>query len=391
MPMDKRITKVMLEEVITLRKTLHRYPELSGNERQTAGWVKAFLEKTKPDRLIEHLGGHGLAAIYDSEREGPSVLLRADMDALPIQEVNEFPYKSQYDGVGHKCGHDGHSAILAGVSAILGRERPQTGRVIILFQGEEETGQGAEKVIRDPLFQEIKPDYVFALHNLPGFQEKTVVLKQGPFASASKGMIIELTGRSSHAAHPEQGNSPGPVLPDLIRGLLSIPEEKKAFKDFLLLTIIHVRLGEVAFGTNPGNALVMATLRSFLNDDMEVFTRMAEAKVRELASRHKIRADISYTEVFPATHNKAEPTTLVLQAAKAIGARIKMIDEPFRWSEDFGHFTQAFPGALFGIGSGENHPSLHNNDYDFPDGILETGISMFLKISDQLLNARKDV
>jgi amidohydrolase len=379
--MTEKISKEILEDVVRLRKTLHRYPELSGNERQTAGWVKAFLEKQGPERMIENIGGHGLAAIFDSGQEGPTILFRADLDALPIQEVNTFDYKSQHEGVSHKCGHDGHTAILAGVAAVLGRERPDKGRVVLLFQGEEETGQGAEKVIRDPLFQEILPDQVYALHNLPGYPEKAIVIKDGPFASASKGMIIELTGRSSHAAHPEQGNSPGLVLPELIGGLQGIPAEKSAFRDFVLLTIIHVKLGELAFGTNPGKGVVMATLRSFLNDDMKVFTRRSESLVKTLADRNGLEASIRYTEVFPATHNQKEATETVRKAAKAIGARVLGIEEPFRWSEDFGHFTQQFPGALFGIGSGEKHPSLHNNDYDFPDEIIETGIAMFLEIA----------
>jgi amidohydrolase len=379
--MTETISKDILEEVTRLRKTLHSYPELSGNERQTAGWVKAFLEKQGPERIIENIGGHGLAAIFDSGQEGPTILFRADLDALPIQEANEFTHKSQYEGVSHKCGHDGHTAILAGVAAVFGRERPEKGRVVLLFQGEEETGQGAEKVIKDPLFQEILPERVFALHNLPGYPKKAIVIKDGPFASASKGMIIELTGRSSHAAHPEQGNSPGLLLPELIGGLQSIPAEKSAFRDFVLLTIIHVKLGEVAFGTNPGKGVVMATLRSFLNDDMQVFTRKAESLVKTLAERHELEASIRYAEVFPATHNQKEAADMVRKAAEANGAKVLGIEEPFRWSEDFGHFTQQFPGALFGIGSGEKHPSLHNNDYDFPDEIIETGIAMFLEIA----------
>ena len=388
--MTESISKEILEDLVQLRKTLHRYPELSGNERQTAGWVKAFLEKQRPDRIIEKIGGHGLAAIFDSGQEGPTILFRADLDALPIQEANEFDYKSQHEGVSHKCGHDGHTAILAGVAAVLGRERPERGRVVLLFQGEEETGQGAEKVIKDPLFQEILPDQVYALHNLPGYPEKTIVVKDGPFASASKGMIIELTGRSSHAAHPEQGNSPGLILPELIGGLQGIPAESSAFRDFVLLTIIHVKLGELAFGTNPGKGVVMATLRSFLNDDMKVFTRRAESLVKTLADRNGLEASIRYTEVFPATHNQIGATDTVRKAAGANGARVLDIEDPFRWSEDFGHFTQQFPGALFGIGSGEKHPSLHNNDYDFPDEIIETGIAMFLEIARLASNKEDD-
>jgi amidohydrolase len=379
------------EEVIKLRQTLHRYPELSGNERQTAGWIKAFLEKQSPDRIIEGIGGYSLAAVYDSGRPGPVVLFRADIDALPIQEVNDFSHKSQHDGVSHKCGHDGHTAILAGLAMMLKRNKPETGSAVLLFQAEEETGQGAEKVINDPLFREIVPDYVFALHNLPGFKKGSIILREGTFASASKGMIIRLEGLSSHAAHPEQGNSPGPVLPEYIGELLSIQKKKALFQDFVLLTIIHLRLGEVAFGTNPGKATLMATLRTFLNDDMDVLTAQAEELVRRISESHKLKADISYTEVFPATHNHSSAFDILSRAAKSKGFPVIMPEEPFRWSEDFGHFSMHYPGALFGLGAGRNHPGLHNNDYDFPDDIISTGIQMFSQISRQLLNQIKDV
>ncbi len=376
----------LLAEAVKLRKTLHRYPEVSGQERQTAGWIKAFLERYKPDQIIEGIGGNSLVAIFDSQKEGPTLMLRADMDALPILEINDFPHKSQYDGVSHKCGHDGHSAILAAISAIVAENRPSKGRLVLLFQAEEETGQGAEKVIKDPKFQTIKPDYIFSLHNLPGFKKHTVIIKENAFASASKGVIIKLQGSSSHAAHPEKGNSPGPMLPELIDGLLKIPKSKTDFQDFTLITVIHVHMGEVAFGTNPGDGVVMATLRSYRNIDMQTLTEKVEQHVRTLAATYKISADISYAEVFPATHNHSLCCEVIEKAAASGNIPLHPISLPFRWSEDFGHFTLNFPGALFGIGAGKNYPSLHQGDYDFPDEIIKTGVLMFYHIADQILN-----
>lgn len=377
--------KEFVPDVVRFRKTLHRYPELSGQERQTAGWIKARLEKHSPDNIVEGIGGQSLAAVYDSGKPGPSLLLRADIDALPIQETNDFSHKSQHDGVSHKCGHDGHAAILTGVAAVVAKNRPKKGRLILLFQAEEETGQGAEKIIKDPRFQDILPDMVFSLHNLPGFKKHEIILREGTFASASKGVIIRLTGKSSHAAHPELGKSPGPMLPDLISGLLNIPNQKEAFKDFNLITIIHVRLGEVAFGTNPGEGVVMATLRSFSNADMMVMTRKLENLVSDLSQHYNITPEISYTEVFPATRNNPANCEIVRKAAEETGATVHTISEPFRWSEDFGHFAVHFPSVLFGVGAGRKHPSLHQNDYDFPDEIIPTAISMFYHISDQVV------
>ncbi len=377
--------KSQLKEITKLRRTLHSYPELSGHEKHTAGRIKAFLKLSDPDRIIEGLGGHGIAAIYDSGNRGPAVLLRADLDALPIDEVNGFAHRSQSQGVSHKCGHDGHMAILAGVSTILKNHRPSVGSAILLFQPEEETGQGAAKVITDPKFDAIRPDYVFALHNLPGYDKNVIVFKEGPFASASTGMIIRMNGRSSHAAHPEQGNSPVNMMTETIRKLINIPKVKNDFKSFVLLTIIHARLGEVAFGTTPGKAAVMATLRTYLDEDMLLLKNKAEKSVRRLEKEYDIQCNISYTEEFPATINHPEVTSKVEEAMQKAGAAREVLNEPFRWSEDFGHFTSTFKGALFGIGSGKDHPSLHNHDYDFPDEIIETGINMFYHLTDKLV------
>jgi len=377
--------KKLIPEVSRLRKTLHRYPEIAGQERQTAGWIKATLEKYSPDRIIEGIGGYGMAALYDSGQPGPTVLFRAEMDALPIAESNDFSHKSQHDGVSHKCGHDGHAAILTGVAAAISGNRPATGRLVLLYQPEEETGHGAEKVIKDRKFQEISPDTVFSLHNLPGFRKNEIVLREGVFASASKGVIIQLKGISTHAAHPELGRSPGPMLPELISGLLAIPGRKNDFRDYTLITIVHVRLGEVDFGTNPGEGVVMATMRSFSNEDMIVLSEKLESLVNRLSKKYKIEPSIRYTQVFPVTVNNQNNCDIVRKAAEMNGLNVHTISEPFRWSEDYGHFAAHFPSVLFGIGAGRKHPSLHQSDYDFPDEIMPAAISMFCSIAGEVL------
>lgn len=375
--------KKILDAARALRKELHSYPELSGKEKHTASRIKDFLSEQSPSEIIENIGGYGLAAVFDSGKKGPAVLFRADLDALPIEEVNTFDHRSKIEGVSHKCGHDGHMAMLTGFSMVLKNRKPEKGRIILLFQPEEETGQGAEKLIRDKKYTRIRPDLAFACHNLPGFDKNTVIIKEGPFASASKGMIVDLKGRSSHAAHPEQGNSPVKMFCNLMEGLIKIGEHKRYYDDFALITIIHAKLGERAFGTNPGKASVMATLRTFLDSDMEKMTSKAEKLIEELSEKYSIQASVSYTEEFPATVNGKKASSLVDQAISLSGAKRHTINEAFRWSEDFGNFTADTEGALFGIGAGIDHPSLHNHDYDFPDDIIETGVRIFSHIADQ--------
>jgi amidohydrolase len=366
-----------LRQIIAFRHQLHQHPELSGKEIETAKKIKEFLGIFQPDKIYENLGGAGLAAVYKGSAKGPTVLLRADTDALPITETNNFDYKSKNKGVAHKCGHDGHSAILSGVALALHQQRPARGRVVLLFQPAEETGQGARRVIDDPKFAELQPDYAFALHNLPGFAAGHVVIKNQHFAAASKGMIIRLTGKTSHAANPEHGISPAMAVADIIKGLTELSMEKKGFRDFKLITVIHTRLGEIAFGTTPGYAEVMATLRSFRNDDMQRLTEKALEIAEKAADQYHLHEKIEWREEFPATVNDPECVDIIRQTAAKNSLKIEDPDTPFRWSEDFGYFTSEYKGAMFGIGSGVKHPELHYPDYDFPDMIIPQAIAMF--------------
>lgn len=375
-----------ISKLIDFRKELHQNPELSGQEIQTSKRIANFLTGTNPSDIITGLGGNGLAIIYDSEKPGPCVLIRADMDALPIQESNDFGYRSHRDGVAHLCGHDGHSTILAGVGLSLAENPIKKGKVILLFQPAEETGQGAAAVISDPKFTKIKPDYAFALHNLPGFERGEIFVREGTFASASTGLIAHLKGLSSHAAHPEDGRNPDRALAQMILGLNYIASHPDDFDDFTLLTVIHAKLGEVAFGTTPGSATLMATLRTYLNSDMKKLKTEVESTIRNVSKEHKLKCDIEYTEEFPATINSSECSAVLHKAANRLNIHVNRLESPFRWSEDFGHFTQLCKSTLFGVGSGKNHPQLHNEDYDFPDDIIEPSVKLFVEIVNQLLN-----
>jgi amidohydrolase len=270
--------------------------------------------------------------------------------------------------------------IVAGLAPIIADRRIFKGSVILLFQPAEETGEGAALVIKDKRFEAIKPDYIFALHNLPGFPINSVVMKNGIFAAASKGMIIKLKGKTSHAAEPEHGINPAAAVAKIIQSFNTLISSINNLKDFSLLTIIHVKLGEKAFGTSPGYAEVMATLRAYRNEDMDLITQEAVEIAEGIAAGEKLEVEIDWTEEFPATVNEETCAVKIRAAAKQNDLKVVEIDTPFKWSEDFGHFTNLFKGALFGIGSGEGHPDLHNPDYDFPDEIIGHGINMFFSI-----------
>lgn len=373
-----------VDSLVSLRKELHAGPELSGREHKTSGRIAGILEELNPDILRENIGGTGVAALFRGEEKGPLIMVRSELDALPIQEVNDFEYRSVIDGVSHKCGHDGHMAIAVGVARYFSKNRPGRGGIMVLFQPSEENGEGAQRVMEDPFMKEMRPDFVLALHNLPGYPVNRIVLSNEVFASASKGLIVRLNGKTAHAAEPEKGLSPAMAVSDIIRELMQLQNEP-IFRSFVLLTIIHVRIGEIAFGTTPDKAVVMATLRAFDNNEMELLSEKAVDIVEQNARHYGLRCDVSWTEEFLATENDMRVNKVVENVAHRKGYDVSHLKQPFKWSEDFSCFTREIPGALFGLGAGENHPELHNPDYDFPDELIETGVTMFTGVCEQML------
>ncbi len=367
------------QELVKLRHHIHQHPELSNEEVKTAALIYEKLEALNPDELYKNIGGVGLAAVFNGDEPGPGILFRSELDALPIDETIDIPYRSKVKGVSHKCGHDGHMAIIYGLAREIATNRPKRGRVIILYQPAEETGDGARAIVADPQYPLIKPDYAFALHNLPGNPVGQVMVKAGPFNCASRGMIINLTGYTAHAAYPETGNSPALALADLLQDFPKIADGIE--KDELLMTTtIHAIMGEPALGIAPADATFMVNLRSESNEGMEMLVNAARELAEKTAKKYDLRLNIDWTEVFDASQNDPECVDQVVKAATATGHDVKMLEEPFRWAEDFGAISASAKGAMFAFGAGEGRPQIHNSDYDFPDELIEKGKSIFFEI-----------
>ncbi len=365
---------------------LHRNPELSGKEDSTSITIQEYITEYEPDRLVTNLGGKGIAAEFTGSDPGPRILLRCDMDALPINETMDIPHRSVTSGISHKCGHDGHMTIMMGVAARLHKTPPEKGSVVLLFQPAEETGEGARKVVADSKFKDIEPNIIFALHNLPGFQMGSIILKNGVFASASRGVVVELTGVSSHASEPNMGKSPALAVAQLIEAFTSLSQTPFPNENAALVTVIHARVGNRDFGTTPGEGCVMATLRARSTKAMNILSKRAEGMAETIADTFQLDCRISWTQEFPVSINSGKAVNTVLTAAKNLDLRIIQPDVPFPWSEDFGHFTKKYPGALFGIGAGTGTPVLHSPMYDFPDELIEVGVEISIEIIKELLN-----
>ncbi|MEQ9695532.1 amidohydrolase [Shimia sp. SDUM112013] len=379
------LSSEQLDYLVALRYALHQSPEVSGEEVQTAERIAAELTKLGADRLWRGLGGHGVAAEFAGREKGPTVLLRCELDGLPIREISDLPYKSTIPGKGHLCGHDGHMVSLLGVATRLAT-RPQKGRVILLFQPAEETGAGAQAVIDDPRWPEIRPDFAFAYHNVPGRPMGEVGLREGPGNCASRGMQILLEGKSSHAAAPEDGVSPGPAMAALMNCLPELSFGTIGDEAFSLATLTHANLGEPTFGIAPADGELRVTLRSMTNERMDALMQEALHIVEKHAEG--LSVDILWHDVFRAVVNDVEAIGIARTAAGALGQRCHEMPTPMRWSEDFGRFgDDGAKVALLYLGAGEDIPQLHNPDYDFPDALVPVAVDLFSQVVQDMLGS----
>lgn len=376
-----------MEELIQLRHDLHKNPEVSGNEVNTAKNIVEFLSKYSPNQLITKIGGEGILAIYKGKKTGKSILFRCELDALPIQEINSFAHKSNHEGVSHKCGHDGHMAILCGFAKKLSENQLEKGTVYLLFQPAEEDGNGAKSILSDVKFDKIQPDYAFALHNLPSYKKHQIVCKENTFTCAVNSMIIKLEGKTSHAGEPENGINPALAIAKIIMFFNSKINTDLASSKYCGITPIHINMGEKAYGVSAGYGEIHYTIRSNSNAEMKTIEGDLEKNVLEIASHFNLKPTINWTQSFQANENNSSAVNFIRKAALHLDADILEKELPFTFGEDFGLFTQKFKGAMLGLGAGENTPALHNPDYDFPDEIIETGIQLFDQITKEILNA----
>lgn len=372
----------ILETLTALRHELHSHPEVSGEEAETRDRVRTNLNKISPGADIQE-AGKGLIATYGGTAKGPTTVIRAELDALPIQEVNQMWYKSQNPGVSHKCGHDGHMTMVAGLAHLLEEQPPEKGNVVLLFQSAEETGQGARWMLDEPAFRSLKPDYAFSLHNLPGVPMHQITCKTGTFCAASTGIKIKLHGKTAHASSPDTGVSPAMGISRLAVILESLVQNS-SFSDFTLLTITHLQVGEPTFGISPGTGELRVTIRAYRDSDLNELKGLIELQVEQVAQVEGLTFDISCHEPFAATTNDKNAVEMIQEVANQSGITFCQMPEPNPWSEDFGLFLQQSQGAMFGLGSGIDQPALHNPDYDFPDELIETGITMFWGLIQRL-------
>jgi amidohydrolase len=353
-----------------LRKKLNDSPEQSGYEFNTCRIIKSYLEGLSPDRIVKNKETESLLAILGKGKK--TVMFRSDMDAVHVGNGVYW----------HLCGHDGHTAI----GCELGRlftisDLRNKGCLALFFQSAEETGRGCLSAIKSGFFKDLNPDYVLSLHNLPGFPLGSVIVREGSFSSASTGLRLYFSGVSSHACSPDQGISP--VIP-LLKLVGIIPDIANKDRGELA-TIIHIRAGDEDFGITPKEALISLTLRA--KDD----TALSELAKKIESTAHKYALDCGtriskteLTEYFPDVWNDAVLVGILKDVAKINSYNVIEPEEPFKWSEDFGHFKKQYKSAMFGLGNGEDSKGLHEEGYEFSDSLVKTGAEFLMEVLRRL-------
>lgn len=374
--------KIEIEKITTLRHELHKCPELSLCESMTKRRLMNFIERETDLEVTDC--GKWFYALYRSPKEhAQSIAFRADFDALAIPETDGLPYCSANSGVSHKCGHDGHSAVLCGFAMAANRYGADK-NIYFIFQHAEEIGAGGRECAS--LIREKQISAIYAFHNWSGFPENSIVLREGIVQCASKGITASFTGASAHASQPENGRNPSEAIAKLVLSIDKIAKETD-YQGMVLATIVNIIAGTKNFGIAASKGEVSATIRSFYEADCEKLESRILEKAKSLAGDYHLFFSHEESDVFPETVNDPEATKQVIHAAKVCEKQIVYLKEPFRSSEDFGYYQKECPGVMFYIGNGEAYPQIHTEEYDFNDNIIETAIEIFAALGGVSLPA----
>lgn len=360
-----------LQLAVTLRREMHQHPELSNEEVWTKQHLITFLKTYTSLEIVDK--GTWFYAIYSAGENLPKVAFRAEFDALPMDEVLDIPWASQIPGKAHKCGHDGHAATLAAFALEIDQEGADK-NIYFLFQPAEETGDGAIQCVK--LIEEHQIDEIFAYHNMSGLPFKSVGIIDGTAFCASKGMSIHLKGSPAHASQPEQGVNPSFAIGHILGAIpqFTSPEVNKGL---ILCTVVQIDVGEHAFGIAASEGVLRMTIRARYEEELVRLQENLETYAKEQATQFGLMISFEYNDEFPETINHSESADKIRQATAVLGLPIIELEEAYRGSEDFGHFTKLTKGAYCFIGNGEQYPNVHTYEYDFRDELIEVGTALF--------------
>ncbi len=378
-------------ELVALRRDLHAHPELGFEETYTSARVIEALKLCGVDEIHAGIGKTGVVGIVKGKKSSPGKMigLRADMDALPMTENNDFPWRSTRPGMMHGCGHDGHTAMLVGAARYLAETRNFDGTAVLIFQPGEEGFAGAKAMIDDGLFDRFPVQSVYAMHNWPAMKPGTIGINSGPMMAAADRLTIEITGKGGHGAHAYLAIDPVLVAAHIITAVQSIVSRNVKPIDNAVVSLCALQAGDLgAMSVIPGKATLVGTVRTFSPDVQELVERRLHELCSAIALGFGASATVTFDRVYPATINTLDEAVFAGDVAESIVGAGNLVRnmEPSMGAEDFSFMLQAKPGAYLRLGQGgEGSCFLHNSRYDFNDDVLPLGSALHASLAEQAM------
>ena len=372
-----------IKKLTELRHEFHQYPELGFQETKTKTKIANFL-RAKGLQVIE---GVGVIGVLKSGSGSKTIGLRADMDALPIQETSKHAYSSKHPGVMHACGHDGHTTMLLGAAEELANSLDFDGTVIFIFQPNEENGLGAKAMLNEGILSSFPISEIFALHNLPGTETGRIITRKGLICSSESLFEISLKGQGGHASMPHVGRDTISVGSEIIQSLQNIISKKLVPGSGSVVSVTEFT-SDGARNVLPGNSLIKGDVRSRSKEDRLEIKRLMGTLVEGISDAHEITGEFSFETEFVETINSSDQTETVIAVAEELGLSLDGNCEPMSFSEDFAHFSNVVPGCFFLLGNGQTgcvSSPLHSSSYDFNDELLPIGVKIWSRIVRKIL------
>ena len=381
--------------IATIRRDIHAHPELCFEEARTADVVAQKLTEWGIP-IHRGMGTTGVVGIVKNGSSGRAIGLRADMDALPMQEFNTFSHTSQHPGKMHACGHDGHTAMLLAAAQHFSRHRDFDGTVYLIFQPAEEGGGGAREMMKDGLFEKFPMEAVFGMHNWPGSEVGKFAISPGPVMASSNEFKITIRGKGGHAAMPHTGLDPVPVACQMVQAFQTIISRNKKPIDAGVVSVTMIHAGE-ATNVIPDSCELQGTVRTFSIEVLDLIEQRMKQIAEHTCAAFDMQCEFEFVRNYPPTINSVKEAGFARQVmASIVGADNVAVQEPTMGAEDFSYMLLAKPGCYSFIGNGEGAHrdighgggpcTLHNPSYDFNDDLIPLGATYWVRLAEAWLN-----
>ena len=372
------------DEMKAWRRHIHMHPELARDCHQTAAFVVERLKEFGITEISTGWAESGVVAVIEGQGEGPTIGLRADMDALPMTEITGLDYASQTPGKMHACGHDGHTAMLLGAAKYLAETRNFAGRAVLIFQPDEEGGGGGEVRVQEGVMEKYAIDEVYAIHNGPGLEAGLIAMAPGPLMAAVDSFSIDIQGQGGHGAMPQSSVDPVVAAVAMVQAIQTIVSRNNDAQKRLVVSVTRIDTG-TAFNIIPDTAFICGTVRSFDPEVRDMVERRMGEIVAGQAASFGVTAKLDYDRGYPATVNHPDKAAFAAMVARDVVGEGQVDDmtTPLMAGEDFSYMLEARPGAYCFVGNGVEAAMVHHPKYDFNDEIAPVGASFLARLVEK--------